>query len=276
MTDDLLDTRDGRSTSEVTARSRTVRRRRWMWRLGGYAFFLGLWELVSALVVADYVLPSPQRIVLTIGDIARSGELLTHFGATLRTIAIGFAIAFVAGTVIAIAMGRSRWWEGFLGDWVTATMSTPGLVFALVAAIIFGLGPEGPIVAVAVTTYSFVAVNIVEGVRAVPNDLVAMSRSFGVSSIRMQRHVLIPFLAPYFFTALRYGFSTAWKIATLTEIVVGTKGIGFVMRREFQSFHMAGLLAWVILFFGFALFLEKVVLQRQINRFFRWRPEVAT
>lgn len=275
MPDDLPATLDAPSASRARARRRIERRRRWAWRLAGYVFFLGLWELASTVLVASHVLPPPQEIVGTIADIIRSGELLTHFGATLRTIAIGFGIAFLVGSGVAFAMGRSKWWEGFLGDWVTATMSTPGLVFALVSAIIFGLGTEGPIVAVVVTTYSFVAVNIVEGVRAVPNDLVAMSRSFRVPGLRIQRHVLIPFLAPYFFTAMRYGFSTAWKIATLTEIVVGTKGIGFVMRREFQSFHMAGLLAWVILFFGFALFLERVVLQRQIRHFFRWRPEVA-
>jgi NitT/TauT family transport system permease protein len=31
---------------------------------------------------------------------------------------------------------------------------------------------------------------------------------------------------------------------------------------------------WVLSFFVFALFLEKVVLQRYENKFFRWRQEV--
>ena len=35
---------------------------------------------------------------------------------------------------------------------------------------------------------------------------------------------------------------------------------------------MAGFLAWVLLFFAFALLLERGVLQRQMNRFYRWRP----
>ena len=63
-------------------------------------------------------------------------------------------------------MGRSRWWEAFLGDWVMLTLTTPGLVFALVCAMIFGLGALGPIVAVVVTSISYVAVNVVEGVKA--------------------------------------------------------------------------------------------------------------
>lgn len=115
-----------------------------------------------------------------------------------------------------------------------------------------------------------------EGVRAAPRDLVDMGRSYRVSPWSLQRHVILPHLAPYLFTALRYGFSIAWKITTLTEIIGASRGIGFMMRREFQLFSMAGFLAWALLFFGFALLLERVVLQRGIKRFFRWRPEVAT
>jgi NitT/TauT family transport system permease protein len=59
------------------------------------------------------------------------------------------------------------------------------------------------------------------------------------------------------------------------EVIVGTEGIGFMMRSEFQQFNMAGFLAWVLLFFAFALLLERGVLQRQMKRFYRWRPEVA-
>jgi hypothetical protein len=38
---------------------------------------------------------------------------------------------------------------------------------------------------------------------------------------------------------------------------------------------MAGFLAWVLLFFAFALFLERGVLQQLMKHANRWRPEVA-
>jgi NitT/TauT family transport system permease protein len=43
-----------------------------------------------------------------------------------------------------------------------------------------------------------------------------------------------------------------------------------------QLFRMDEFFAWAISFFIFALFLEKVVLQRSERRFFRWRQEVAS
>ncbi len=256
-------------------KQRAERRKRWLWRLIGYVGFILGWEFLSNFVIAQYILPTPETVIKAAWEIIVSGEFARNFGATLVTIAIGYSIAFVLGTIIAVLMGRYRWWEGYFGGWVTASMNTPGLVFALVCAIIFGLGSEGPLVAVVITTFSFVTVNIAEGIKHVPDELIRMGKAFDVGGTKVQREILIPFLAPYFFTALRYGFSTAWKIATLTEIIVGTKGIGFMMRREFQNFNLAGYLAWVLLFFTFALFLERFILQRQINRFFRWRPEVS-
>jgi ABC-type nitrate/sulfonate/bicarbonate transport system permease component len=36
---------------------------------------------------------------------------------------------------------------------------------------------------------------------------------------------------------------------------------------------MAGVLAWAFFLVGFALIMERVVLQRLERRFFRWRPK---
>jgi NitT/TauT family transport system permease protein len=261
--------------SRARARRREERKARWAWRIAGYVTFLAIWQFASTFLVAQVILPAPLTVAQEMWSIVTSDQLVVHFAATLRNIAIGFGTAFVLGTVIGIAMGKSRWWEAFLGDAVMLTLTTPGLVFALVCAMIFGLGALGPIVCVVVTAYSYVAVNVVEGVKAAPRDLDDMARAFGVSRLHTLRHVLLPYLAPFFFTAARYGFSVSWKIATLMEVIVGTKGIGFMMRREFQEFSMEGFLAWVLLFFAFALFLERGVLQWQMNRFYRWRPEVA-
>jgi len=249
------------------------------WRVAGYVFFIGLWQLLTVLPsrfgVSDTVLPPPWTILREMYGIVASGEVWLHFGVTLRTIAIGFAIAYVLGAALGMLIGRSRWWEAFLSDWVMATLTTPGLVFALVTAMIFGLGWLGPLVAVVITSFSYVTVNVVEGVKAAPRDLVDMAAAFGRTRRQILRHIYLPFLAPYLFTAARYGFSIAWKIATLAEVIVGTAGIGFMMRRNFQLFSMEGFLAWVLLFFAFALFLERVVLQRQMRHVLRWRPEVA-
>ncbi|MGH2698094.1 MAG: ABC transporter permease [Actinomycetota bacterium] len=277
-TDELKAGRASTNGQDQKARAKkgADRRSRWIWRIAGYVFFIGIWQFSSAYLVEGFILPPPLTILETMQEIATSGLLVTHFGATLEKIAIGFSLAFIIGAFVGILMGMNRWWEAFFSDWILILMSTPGLIFVLVSTMVFGLSYVGPIIAVVVTGFAYIAVNLVEGVKAAPKDLTDMARSYNVSRGRLIRHVIIPFLAPFIFTAIRYGFSIAWKVATLAEVVGGNEGIGFMMRREFQLFSMAGFLSWALLFFAFALFLERVVLQRQIDRFFRWRPEVTS
>jgi NitT/TauT family transport system permease protein len=245
----------------------------WIPRIAGYVTFLVVWQAASGTLLPAYLLPSPIDIIEKMIEITQSGLLAFHFGSTLRKIAIGFGITYVLGVIIGILMARP-WFDAFFRGYVMATLTTPGLVFALVAAMIFGFRPLGPIVAIVVTSLPFVVVNVAEGAKALPKELIDMSRAFDMPGARRTRHIVIPFLAPFLFTALRYGFSIAWKIATLTEVFGSSSGIGFMMRREFQSFSMTGMLSWIFFFFVFALFLE-ILLQRGMNRFFRWRTEAA-
>ncbi len=58
----------------------------------------------------------------------------------------------------------------------------PGLG-AVTGLVIWGFEPQGWIFAIFLTTYALVTVNIAEGVRALPKDLIDMSRAFGVDQL---------------------------------------------------------------------------------------------
>jgi NitT/TauT family transport system permease protein len=222
--------------------------------------------------MSDRLLVPPIAILHEIQEIFQSGELWFHLSSTLTKIMMGFSLAFLLGTTIGL-LTQFRWCDAFFRDWVTATMTTPGLIYALVSGIIFGFSPLGPIFAIVFATFSYVTVNVAEGMRALPQDLIHMADSFRVGGLSRLRHVVIPHLAPYLFTGMRYGFSIAWKVTVLTEVFASNVGIGFSMRVQYQLFSMGGLLAWISVFFILMLFLEKVLLQLIERRFFRWRQE---
>jgi NitT/TauT family transport system permease protein len=249
-------------------------RDRWIWRIAGYLFFLALWALVSR-IVGDNLIPGPVRIARTIPELIQSGRFFSSFGATLTRIGIGFGLAFLIGIVIGV-LTQSRWWNGFFRDAVTISLVSPSLIWALTGLVIWGFEPQGWIFAIVMTTFAVVTVNVAEGIRALPKDLTDMSRAFGVTNWRRQRDIVFPFLAPFVFTALRFGFSVGWKITVLTEVFSSNEGIGFEMRVASQLFRMDELFAWAISFFIFALILEKLVLQRYERKFFRWRVEASS
>ena len=250
-------------------------RRKWFWRIAGYVVVLGVWEFLSGRLLSENLLPGPTRIVETFPQLIENGRFFSSFGATLTRIGVGFGLAFLFGVILGI-LTQNRWIDGFFKDATTISLVSPGLIWALTGLVIWGFEPQGWIFAIFMTTFALVTVNIAEGIRALPKDLMDMSRAFGVSTSRRQREIVIPFLAPFLFTALRFGFSIGWKVTVLTEVFSSNEGIGFEMRVASQLFRMDEFFTWVLSFFVFALFLEKVILQRYENKFFRWRQEVLS
>ena len=248
----------------------------WRWRVAGYVLFIGSWQLLSTFVFEPFQLPPPLDVVREMWEILGSGDFWENLSATLKQLAIGFTIALVLGTLLGITMGRSPYWNGFFRDYVMVTLTMPGLIFALLAVMIFGLAALGPIVAIVLTSMPHITVNVVEGVRAIPRDLLDMATAYGVDRRTRLRSVIFPALAPYLFTAVRYGFAIAWKITALTELFGGADGVGIQIRVEFQFFNITGVVAWAFFLVGFALIMERLVLTRLEERFFRWRPKAFT
>ena len=258
----------------LRAAQRRETQRKWFWRIAGYVAVLGLWELASGSIMSEDLLPGPMRILRTFPELLNSGRFLLSFGATLTRIGVGFGCAFVGGIVIGL-LAQSKWFSNFFKDGITIGLTAPGLIWALIGLVIWGFKPQGWIFAIFLATFAIVTVNVAEGIRALPKDLLDMAKAFGTPLSRRQRHIVIPHLAPYIFTAIRFGFSNGWKITVLTEVFSSNKGIGFEMRVAYSLFATDEFLTWALSFFVFALILEKVVLQRFERRFFRWRQEVG-
>lgn len=265
-----------RASAEDRARSARWRERARTitWRVLGYVFFLGVWHFSSGRLLDERLLPTPLGVFQTFGDLWAEGKVLGAFADTLTRIGIGFTIAFFVGSAVGILM-QNRWLNGFLRDAVTIGITTPGLIWALLTAILFGNRPAGPLIAIVLTTFALISVNVAEGIKSLPKDLIDMAKSFGVGVVKRNRQIVIPHLAPYIFTGVRFGFSIAWKVTVLTEVFASSSGIGFEMRTSSQLFNLPEFLTWILAFYVFALFLEKGVLEVIERRFFGWRTSVS-
>ena len=68
---------------------------------------LALWAGLAAGLNTP-LLPGPAQVLEVGWQILASGELVQHLGATLRRVAIAFALAMTLGTLLGLGMGRSR------------------------------------------------------------------------------------------------------------------------------------------------------------------------
>jgi NitT/TauT family transport system permease protein len=241
--------------------------RRWL------AFFLVLlvWQLITMRMTSG-LFPTPFRVAEAMYDIVATGLFFENIGDSFLRIGIGFVAAMLLGTAVGVLMGSRRFWEQFFQDVIVVGLSLPGLIYALLSVIIFGLGLTAPVVAIVVASYPFIAVNIREGVKSIDKELIDMARAYRVERQKVLRQVILPSLIPFIFAAIRVGFTIAWKVSVLTEVFGASSGVGYMMRVDFQLFKIRGIMAWGLLFGGVMLLIEYGILVPAERHFARWRP----
>lgn len=243
--------------------------RRWL------AFFLVLlvWQLITMRMTSG-LFPTPFRVAEAMYDIVATGLFFENIGDSFLRIGIGFVAAMLLGTAVGVLMGSRRFWEQFFQDVLVVGLSLPGLIYALLSVIIFGLGLTAPVVAIVAASYPFIAVNIREGVKSIDKELIDMARAYRVERQKVLRQVILPSLMPFIFAAIRVGFTIAWKVSVLTEVFGASSGVGYMMRVDFQLFKIRGIMAWGLLFGGVMLLIEYGILLPAERHFARWRPRM--
>jgi len=240
--------------------------------VAGWAAMLGIWQ-VAAYYLPFGTLPNPLEVSVEMWEIVASGALVSDFLASVLKTFAGFGVAVLIGAPVGYLMGRYNYWKAFFLDGVTVAGTIPALTYAVLSLIIFGLSNLGPVLAVALVSTPYVALNVAEGIRGVDQNLVRMSQAFGRSPQQIRRDVFVPTIVPYLFAAVRMSFAVAWKVEALTEVFGGTNGVGFQIRTEYQLFNITGVIAWMALFIVFMLLIERLLLRKLEKRVLAWRPE---
>jgi NitT/TauT family transport system permease protein len=241
-------------------------------RITSYVVFLLIWQIMSALY--DRV-PGPVEVVDLLIDEFQRGVVWDNFSVTVDRFFTGLFFALIAGLVLGLLIGMWPLARALLKDTMTVGLAIPAIIWALLTALWFGFNWKAPVLTVALTATPFVAVNVTQGVQAVPRDLVRMSKAFGVPVARRVRLLVLPFVMDYVFTGLRFGIILGWNGVLLSEWFASTEGVGWQARYWYDANNFTGFVAWVVLFVGFIVIFDRLVLVPIQNRVFRWRTTIA-
>ncbi|MQA06440.1 MAG: ABC transporter permease subunit [Streptosporangiales bacterium] len=249
-------------------------------RVGSWLAVILVWQLAVPFLPTDLV-PSPVEVgrfmvAELAGDTLTPHTVYASFGLSFLRLTVGLLIAFVIGIPVGLLMGMVKRAEWFLHDFVVVGLAMPSLVWALIAAMWFGFGHLASVVTVVLAAVTFVVLNIAEGVRNVPKDLLDMATAYGVSRWHVIRHVIFPSLMPFFFAALRYGLANAWKGLVLAEVYASTAGAGWVIKFWYDAHRAQGIVGYAFFFIIVALLIERGVFGRLSNYVFRWRPALQS
>ena len=220
------------------------------------------WQLFAVYgPMPPQLFPGVDKIVATFVRLMLSGILALHALSTLLRLAAGFAIGAAAGVLLGVLMGRSRRAEDL--PLVSVGNPIPGLAYAPLFVIWFGLGDLPAILLVGFSTAFPVAVNTWTGVRAVKEIWIRAALSMGAAERQLFRKVILPGALPYVLTGLRLGLARAWRVLVAVEMLTSVRdGLGWLIfgAREFLNTDV--MLAGIAVIGIVGLSLEKLIFER--------------
>ena len=240
-------------------------------RVGSIVVLLGAWWLLS-LVFPPALIPRPVETLSEVAAIIRGGEFLTEMGNTLRRVLVGFGIAMVISIPLGIVMGTFRSLESFFEPPVILGLTMPGLIWAVLMIMFFGLTETSAYGAVAVTIFPMLTISIWQGTKAIDKDLIDMSSAFHASPWSKVVDVILPQLVSHILAAIRYGLGLAWKVVVVVEMFGFSNGVGYQVVRGFNVFSMKAVLAWAITFLVVMIVIEFGIIGSLERTVTRWRP----
>ena len=194
------------------------------------ALGLGAWELATRThAVPAHWLPAPGAVVVTLYELAASGELLAHVGATLWRVAAGFALGASAATALGLLAARSPRLHALFDPSLQALRSVPSLAWVPLFLLWLGIGESSKVALIAVGVFFPVYLNLLTGVQAIDPRWIEVGQLFRYERFELARHVLIPAALPAYLSGLRGGLGLGFMFVVAAELMGASRGLGYLM-----------------------------------------------
>jgi ABC-type nitrate/sulfonate/bicarbonate transport system permease component len=224
---------------------------------------LGVWEgYVRLWAVPKWLLPAPSVIATTL--VVSRELLLTHTLVTLLVVVIGFSLSLLCGILLACGMALSRTLERALYPFVIASQMVPIIVIAPLLLIWVGYGLTPKVIAVALTAFFPIVVNMGDGLKSVDPDAVNLLRTMGAGRWQIFAKVQVPTSLPFLFSGLRVAMAVSVIGAVIGEWMGSSQGLGYLMIRSKPQFLTERVFAAIVVLsvMGVALFVLVGVIEK--------------
>ncbi len=227
---------------------------------------------ITSRFVPDYIMPSPVAVWNAARELFVTDPY--HVAVTLLRLAVAVTLAMISGVLVGLAMGMFPRLRPYLKAVVVIDTGIPALSWMLIAVFWFK-NPESRIFFILmVILLPFYALNIYEGVRALPKDLIDMIESFRASRWQVLRYLILPHIVAYIFLTTRSVIGYAIRMVIFAELVASAVGIGARRNLAQSTFRIDQVLAWT--FFLVILNLALQALVTGLEKIaLRWRAEAT-
>lgn len=209
---------------------------------------LGVWEAaVRIFEPSTVIIVGPSAIPEAFWELAKTGELWTHFSVSMRQFILGYLLAVALAIPLGLWMGASRRVHDYGDPWLTALYATPNVALAPLFVIWLGFGDRAHVAIIALVAFFPVIINTIDGVHAVERDLREVGIAFRANRREVFGRIDLPGSLPYIFTGLRLAMARALVGIVVADLFGAQAGLGYLILTSSQLFQTANVFVGVLI-----------------------------
>jgi nitrate/nitrite transport system permease protein len=179
--------------------------------------------------------------------------------ASLKRVAMGFAIALVVGIGLGTLVGQSRLAMRGLDPLFQVLRTVPPLAWLPLSLAALRDGGTSAVFVIFITAVWPIIINTAVGIRNIPEDYRNVARVLRLSYPEYFVKIMVPAAAPYIFTGLRIGIGLSWLAIVAAEMLIGGVGIGFFIWDAWNSSRISDIILALIYVGLIGFVLDRIV-----------------
>jgi len=192
------------------------------------ALLVGAWWLIVA-ATRSVIFPTPWQVLAGALELARSGVLWEHIGASLFRVGSGFLLAVAFAVPLGLWMGWVRGAFATLNPIFQMLRPISPIAWIPIAILWFGVGNASPIFLIFISSVFPMVVQTTSGVHTIERRYLRAAGNFGVSRATLFRKVVIPAALPQVIVGMRIGLGVAWLVVVAAEMIALRSGLGYLI-----------------------------------------------
>jgi NitT/TauT family transport system permease protein len=189
--------------------------------------------------VNSIIVPAPTEILraaLTDGQV-----FIAAFVITITEIAIAVIYAWFFGILSGLLCARSATLSIVAGSVLSSVFAIPIVTLYPLLMAWFGIGMTSKVVFGVLSGYFPIALNTLNGMRAVEPSYLTMARAAGANPFQLYIQVIVPLAMPSILAGLRIGTGLVVIGVLVSEMLASRDGIGYLIttnRTLFNTGHV--------------------------------------
>jgi nitrate/nitrite transport system permease protein len=185
--------------------------------------------------------------------------LFWHLSASLQRVALGYALASMAGIALGTLVGQSTWAMRGLDPIFQVLRTVPPLAWLPLSLAAFRDGQPSAIFVIFITAIWPIIINTAVGIRNIPQDYRNVAAVLRLNHLEFFWKIMVPAAAPYIFTGLRIGIGLSWLAIVAAEMLIGGVGIGFFIWDAWNSSHISEIILALVYVGLIGFVLDRIV-----------------